>query len=181
MTKLAKRSGLKRSTAYTIYESLEKRGFMSSYKRSSGMFYFAISPDKIFEQVRQNALDVKAILPELNALENKNARKPKIMYYEGVGNYKRILEETLQQKNTEILSYGNIKSILEILGTQYDEEYYVPKRVEKNIFIKVIACDNFDKKTPAGGNHEVLKRDIKYFPKSVHMNSFTIIYGNKVG
>ncbi len=180
MTKLAKRAGLKRSTAYTVYESLEKKGFMGSYKRSSGMFYFAISPQKIFERIRQNALDVKDILPELDALENKNTRKPKIMYYEGVENYKRILEETLQTPNTEIVSYGNIKPILDILGVQYDEEYYVPKRIKNNIFIRVLACDNFARKTPAGREDKKLKRDIKYFPKKIHMHSFTIVYGNKV-
>lgn len=179
MTRIAQKSGLKRPTAYLVYESLEKRGLMGSFKKSSGMQFFSKNPKTLLEKARQNFENIESILPELLAIENENINKPKITYYEGIENYKEVVEDTLRFPNSTLYMIGNIDPLFEILSKKYDEEYYIPERIKRNIHVKAILSSttgDFVKTMP----HKQEKREVKYLPTEAAIKSFSLIYGNKI-
>lgn len=179
MSNIAEKSGIKRPTAYMIYNLLEKRGLMGSYKKTSGLYFFAKDPAVLSEKSQQVLTDINNIIPKLRDIENKRIDKPKITYYEGVENYKEIVEDILRYPNITLYAIGSLGSIFDILTKKYDKDYFIPKRIEQNIKVKAILPYS-DEKNVSWMRHNKELREIRYLPKNYDLESLLIVYDDKV-
>ena len=82
--KIAKKSNLKRPTAYVIVEELVEKGLIVHVPGEDPKRYIARSPESFFESVEDKVNDAYKILPELKSLQKGTSEKPSVMYYEGV-------------------------------------------------------------------------------------------------
>lgn len=81
---IAKKSGIKRPTAYVVAEDLVKRGLIVHVPGEEKKNYIAKSPETFIEEQEERLLAAKKILPELRSYQKGEAEKPSIMYFEGM-------------------------------------------------------------------------------------------------
>lgn len=81
---IAKKSGLKRPTAYIIAESLVEKGLIVHIPGEEKKRYIAKQPDDFFEEQEERLAAAKKILPELRSYQKNTAEKPSILYFEGL-------------------------------------------------------------------------------------------------
>lgn len=97
---LAKSSGLNRSTAYVILESLFKKGVISQFVKAEIKYFSVISPQNLVSYVERNISDMRktkddliSIIPEFLAMTNSINAKPKVGFFEGVMGAREVYEE----------------------------------------------------------------------------------------
>ncbi|MCK9378760.1 MAG: hypothetical protein M0P97_01275 [Candidatus Moranbacteria bacterium] len=138
IAQITKKSGVKRATVYLEIEKLKEKGLVSSVYRKKRVIFFAESPNKLKNSLEEKLQTLNVAMPELMALANKIDKKPKIRFFEGEEGIREVYKDTLNYPEQEILLWGT-----EDFVTYSDEEYflnhYIPKRKEKNIWVRAIA------------------------------------------
>lgn len=103
--KMAKRSGLKRPTAYVIADELVEKGYAIKAKGESHT-YIARPPEIIYEEREKKMLEAKKSLPELQALKGGVADKPTVLYFEGATGMKQAFMYKIEEAhNTEVVGF----------------------------------------------------------------------------
>lgn len=180
MSQLAKRANLKRSTAYLIFKSLEKKGLMGSFKMRSGTHFVPTRPEVLINKTSQNLKNLEEILPRLKALSEKAGEKPRVKYYEGREGYVVAANDSLFSEKETIRHIGALTELYKIIGSDYDSKTYIPNRVKKGISFKALY---FASETPklleAKKDREEL-REIRFLPEKYLNKTSSLIYGNKV-
>jgi sugar-specific transcriptional regulator TrmB len=179
MTELSKESGLKRATSYAVYKSLEDKGLMGQFKKTSGLHFIALSPKNLENKAIENLENIKSIIPELDALYSANVDKPKITYYEGKEAYLRIAEDSISESNTTLRIIGSLSEAHNVVGKEYDIGSYIPKRISRNINIRVINTADMLKDNASKTNIDEL-REVRILPRKTKLTSMTLIHGNTV-
>lgn len=176
ISRIAKKSGIKRSTTYWVIDSLKEKGLISLAKRNKKTFYFAEDPRKISQHMEENLKDVNASLPAFLALANFIDKKPSIRYFEGKAGIKEVFKDTLRYPKQEILAW--FPRIFE----SFIDDYYVPRRLEKRIWVRAIMPDN-EKSREFARSEEKKLRKSKLVPEG-EFNidvEITLYGGNKIG
>jgi len=177
MSSLARAAGLKRTSAYVVFSSLEQKGLLGVFSTKSGQKFIAKDPNYLLAKLKKDASAVADVLPELVAMNNKAKQGPKITYYEGIDNYQRIMEECLQYPDTTIRHIGSLAEGHRSLGRDYDFKYFAPSRIKNNIFLKAIYLPELK---PLFINNDKQKREVRFFPDSAKLKTLTLIYENRV-
>lgn len=73
MARLAKLSGVRRTTAYYLMEELLRRGFFTEKKLGKRNYYIAASPKRLLEMTKERERLVRRLMPELKNLADKSA------------------------------------------------------------------------------------------------------------
>lgn len=174
---IAKKAGLKRTTAYSVLSYLVSRGVVGKTKVKDKMRFVAEPPEKLLSLVSELQCSIKNALPELEAIYNKNDAKPKITFFEGENAIHNVYEDTLKEKPVEILEW-NTDAFFERFPKDYN---YIEKRVALNINARRIAGEGsrWDTKHQYIDKKElsqtlIVPKEI-FFPK-IEVN----IYNNKV-
>ncbi len=180
MSELAREANIKRTSAYVIFEALEKKGLMGSFKMRAGLKFVATSPEFLLKKTEKQVEDIKNLLPQLNSLVKKSDQKPQITYYEGKQGYFIASEDSLKTANSTIRHIGSISEIHRVVGEEWDINYYIPTRLKKHIFAKALYFKSQMPQSFLKSNHAELLRQVKYLPEDQLYNSSKLIYGNKV-
>jgi sugar-specific transcriptional regulator TrmB len=87
---IAQKAELKRPTTYVIVEDLMRQGLVSSFYEGKKQYFVAENPDRLADLLKQQKQDVekkeeqlKMLLPQLQSINNRQANKPVVKYYEG--------------------------------------------------------------------------------------------------
>ncbi len=139
--RLAKKSGVKRTTTYLAVESLKEKGLISAFQKNGVTICYAENPKKLTDMLENKKKALDKVMPELLAFTNLIDKKPKIKYFEGKESYKEVFNDVLKYPNTEMLGTFNEKF--------WDYEnfftgYFMPKRKEKKIWARILFQDNPD-------------------------------------
>lgn len=100
---IARRAGIKRSTAYVILESLAERGLVSAVDRRGIRVYHAAPAEQLVQYMKNMASryegfadTAKELLPALKASRRlENASAPKVRFFEGQKAIRSVYEDTL--------------------------------------------------------------------------------------
>ncbi|HPA25249.1 MAG TPA: helix-turn-helix domain-containing protein [bacterium] len=180
---IAKKSGVHRATTYQCLEKLAESGLVTTEKIGKKIFFSGQYPHQLLTNIldKQNELKKKEVeifnlLPELNAIFNYAKNKPRVRFFEGAEELKKVYEDTLYN-NQEILAFLSVvKPDRDFLKWLY--EYYSPERSRRNIKAKVIAPKEkgVEKYTSLDKN---LNRQTKLIDPQKYPFSIEIdIYGN---
>ncbi len=138
--RIAKKSGVKRTTVYLAVEALKEKGYISSVKRGNKIVFFAEDPRTLSERMEENMKAVDRIMPELLSFTNLIDKKPKIRYFEGRDGIMEIYKDILKYPNREVCSWFS-KTAFDF-DEQYFLDYFTPKRVEKKIWVRALLADS---------------------------------------
>lgn len=179
---VARTLGKKRTTVRVYLEHLTKEGFVRFHWRGRTQYFTAEKPEqaldalklnktKMIEQMDEHIRTFGRVLPELTSLIRHDVTIPKVTYYEGVHELKRMYIDSLTSK-TEILCLSSVEDLWDLFGKQYDS-WYVKKRTKLKIPVRYIA-----KNTSL--EREETKKDKKYLRKSRHLPAALFDISNEI-
>lgn len=95
--KIARASGIKRTTVYSVIDSLIHKGLV--YKEVKGFknFYTSEDPHVLERLLDERRRELKDILPEFSALYNFHEKESSIRYYASLEGIKNIYEQILSK------------------------------------------------------------------------------------
>lgn len=176
---IAKKTGLKRPTAYDLINQLMKEGLVYKSIKGNINYFSPADPEVLLNKIREKEEKIKSIMPALQNLYNSPKIKPFVRYFEGKEGIKEMYEDSLRslKKGDEILAYvGN--DVLEYLPNYIN--HYVKRRVEKGVRLRGIYKETVLAKRFMDKNREQL-REVKILPENYFSISNEInIYKNKV-
>jgi hypothetical protein len=160
-----------------VFNSLKEKGLLDSLETKSGAKFIAKDPQYLLDKLKKESGAIAAILPELMAINTSVKKRPRITYYEGVDDYKRIMEESLHTPNITLRHIGSLVEGHRSLGRSYDLKYFMPTRIKNNISLKAIYPENVK---PLFINNGQQLREIRYLPKNINPKTLTLIYGSRL-
>jgi len=176
---IAEVSKVKRTTVYLVAEKLTRKGIFGQFKAKYGTHYVASSPRSLINRLDNIKSEVNAIIPQLEAIENKGMDEPSVRYYKGKEGYLQILDDSLNSHSDEILYLGSETLLSNILSEDYITKKYIPERIKKSIsFREIIMRDQFSIKLERNAFKEL--RQIKFLPDNAVFRANTLIFRNKV-
>ena len=138
--KLSRKSGIKRTTVYDIIESLQKKGFIAQSTKRKKTLFAAVDPRKLEQEIEERQAVVKRAMPKLLAIANAIDTKPKVSFFEGMDGIKEVYRDTLRYPDQELLAWVAEEAI-EHFDVDFLDNEYLPKRLEKRIWVRAIAPD----------------------------------------
>lgn len=144
---IAKTTGINRSTAYVVIESLIKKGLVSISDDKSVRQYVATSPDILLYTAenmatrQQNVLNkIEKILPELKALHKDTKKKPLVKVFEGREGLISAFEDTINCKEKLVRVTSSPGNLVDIIGDYLPQ--YIQKRYQRGVKMLGIHPDN---------------------------------------
>ena len=180
ISRLAKKAGIKRTTAYWVVDSLKEKGLISSIKKGNQVYYYGEDPHKIEDLLEEKKSSIRRIMPELMSFANLIDRKPKIRYFEGKEAYREVFKDILKYPNSEVLAWFDENFIS--VDQEFFFNHFVPKRKELKIWARVIYPDNPQTRELVASNQENLIRSKLANSQNFKMDIEINLYGkNKMG
>jgi len=174
---VAKKSGVKRTTIYTVLENLKKIGLISEFHKGAKTFITAEDPNYIYKIINEKRGKIQLALPELRLLYNTLSTKPKVRFYEGKNGIKQVYQDTLDE-GKEILCFVNWYSMVKSMPDFW--ESYINERVKRNINVRALAEKSKQSEYYKKREKEEL-RQLRFLPQTaLSFNTEINIYGNKV-
>ena len=177
---ITQKSGVKRTTVYDVIEDLKASSLVGMVKKGKKTLYFAEDPRSLEEKLEEKKASLKRMLPELLSIANFLDNKPRIRFYEGKEGIKEVYKDTLKYPDQELLAWVAEEAI-EAFDESFLNDYYLPRRVEKKIWVRAIAPDLPLMQQYKGQDIPSLRKtrliDAKRFPIDAEIN----LYGrNKI-
>ena len=138
---LSKASGVKRTTIYTVVESLQELNLMQIEFNGWKKLFKAQNPEnlsKILDR-RQNILQV--LIPKINAINANKGHKNELSYWEGLSAIKQVYNQTLDlvQEQDEYLVLANQESWIDLDAVFFKD--FMKRRAVKNLKIRLLFTD----------------------------------------
>lgn len=175
---IAKKSEVKRPTAYHYIDSLIKRGLAHKTSRGKRTLYNAENPQKLVTVLEEKKRNIEKLIPELQSLYLSTPKQPRIKFYEEKEGIMTVYEEffnTTQiiyavfspEKFFKIFTKGEDKKLGEILKTAGGRIHNLLELSEKaKEFVK------YD-------YYKSIKRS-KFLPENIKFSTDILIAGDKV-
>lgn len=177
--RLAKKSGVKRTTTYLAVESLKEKGLMSGYSRNNVMLCYAENPRKLEEILEEKKRNIHRIMPELLAFTNLIDKKPKIRFWEGDEAYKEVFKDVLKYPDAEML--GTFNENFFNYG-DYFVDHFIPERKRKKIWARFLFHDNPRLRKLKHREHELFLKSKLVSSDHFKIEIEMVIYGqDKIG
>lgn len=140
--KIARAAEVKRTTVYSVVESLKQKGLMNIEVKGFKQLYVAESPEKLETVLEQRRAEFKNSLSEFMALYNLKGGESYIKYYEGLEAMKNVYEELLKdiQPHEDYLVVSAIEQWYKL-----DPDYFwdfVERRSKLPIKVRMLFTDS---------------------------------------
>jgi len=173
---LAKFLAIKRSTVYTILDSLMEKGMVNTTQVEAVRHYLAEPPERLGDLLQRDQAALiekqklyREIASDLSALGKQKLKPPKITIYEGKASIKNLLQRNLDDCPKEVL----------VIGEYAEEKDPVPEytrsRIEKKIPTRIVIPETKFGREEMRAKDQVAFRkthlvDHRYrFPASIHI------------
>jgi sugar-specific transcriptional regulator TrmB len=144
ITAVAEATGLERVSVYHILAKLEKLGLVLAKSKKFERLVQVESPAVVLQLLkrRQGSLNHQAVileqsLPELVATYRHRGTQPKAQYFIGKEQFIALTEMSLQEAKGEMLYFGHIASLIDLVSLEYDTEYG-RRRMKKKIYLRIL-------------------------------------------
>lgn len=170
--KIAKESGLKRTSVYHILENLMSMGLVSTYIQHSTKRYAAENPTKLKSFFEQKMILAERLTTILQKEIEKSPGRVNIRFFEGQTGLRSISEEALEAKEKKILTIGSSRLLLRFLGGKYG---FGERRRKRGIIMKSLRM--------IGDEPSINPRfhQVKYLPRGFDFPGYIQIFDDKVG
>lgn len=168
--KIAKESGIERSSCYNTLKSLVEKGLVSYAIVKGVKFFQATSPKKLLEDIKEKEETAKEILPKLYDLHKEKKVKGQVRLFKGHKGIKSVLQDIIREGKENC-----------IFGSEGQLEEEMPSY--KRSFVRLLKQNNIKlRELIRSGRNEELEtpRDIRFIPMSNESPVVTNIYGNKI-
>lgn len=180
VAELARESNVKRATCYEHLDALSKRGFVRREPVGKRTFYSAVDPQRILSDFKKRAAILEAGVKEMAQIQDEAMDKPRVTFFEGKTEIRRIYEEMFQTVG-DTRSIFPPKAFFESFSAQEYDEF--DKMITAHVFRSkdLFVNDHFYKriKEIRAKNGGTAKSD-KRLPSWFTCNVDVLIYSKKV-
>ncbi|PIR45075.1 MAG: hypothetical protein COV10_00930 [Candidatus Vogelbacteria bacterium CG10_big_fil_rev_8_21_14_0_10_51_16] len=106
---VAKGTGIMRTNTYHLLAELVVKGLVEERKEGKRKTYLAADPAALLRLLDEQRERVERFLPDLRALHATQKNKPKVRFFDGLAEVKRIYEEASRAE--EVHGIGSTKSL----------------------------------------------------------------------
>lgn len=117
---IAKRSGIKRPTAYLVLQSLVEKGFASRIIKSKKTFFSAQNPKKLITESELRLKELQEVVPQLEIMFRRRRERPQIRIFEGKDELDRAYDELFIVKG-ETLFMGTNELSMQTFPRSYEK------------------------------------------------------------
>lgn len=178
ISRMAKKSKVKRATTYLAVGALQARGLLTASKKGKRSVYFAENPKKLLESFDERRESITRVIPELLAIANAIDVKPKIQYFEGRAGVEETFRDILRSSGDEVLEWYS-----ESYATDFDEKFfsshYTPERIKKGIHVRALVPDVPLMRENAERNVEELRQTKLLDPAKYHIKMELNVYDKR--
>lgn len=177
--RVAKAAEIKRTTAYSVVESLKQRGLMNIELRGFKQLFAAEDPEKmrgILETRKEKFIES---LPEFSSLYNLKGGGGIVKYYEGLESVKNVYERLLHniQSGEDYLAISNASQWKDLDEKWFEK--FMENRARLPINIRLLLQDSVHAR-----QYEKFARNynfaVKILPKSTTLSTSTTITPQRV-
>lgn len=176
---IARSAEMKRTTVYSVIESLKLKGLISEELKGWKKYFVAESPERLEKVLEEKRNDFQNLLPEFLALQNLKGSDALIKYYQGLEAVKNIYNDLL----------GEIKAHEDYLVVGAQDQWYqldpkffqefIKRRAKLPINIRLLFTDS-----EIARKHqqiqEVYNEKIKILPRDTKLTTNLVITPKKV-
>ncbi len=175
--RIAKLTGLKRSTTYDNLALLTNKGIVSTIMKDRVNYYEAADPSKILKLLEEKKEKINKIIPKLKALKESIKERTGVTFFEGKKGVITVLNDILDE-GKELWFYGSRK--MAVIAMQHYPENFIQKRAKQRIVLKAVLADE-DRGDPAYKDKHIDSLSKLKFSKDLNGISANIfIYSNRV-
>lgn len=178
--KIAKSSQTRRTTVYSVVESLKNKGLMHIKPAGLKQLYAAEHPDRLENIIENRKRGLEKLLPEFTALYNLKGGESTVKYYEGLSAVKNIYETILNpmKSGDDYLVISDLEKFFSKTDGPYFEAF-LEKRIKSRVKARLIVIDSqrarHMKQFARNMNHEV-----RILPSGSKLSVDTMIVPQKV-
>lgn len=176
VSRIARKSGVKRTTVYLSLENLMKKGLISSVKAESSHMFFAEDPRNLERMMEERKERITKLVPQLLAFTNLIDKKPQIRFFEGSDGIKEVLKDALNYPSQEILMFFS-ESYIADFGDEFFAGYYRPERIKRKISARALLPDNEEMRKVTENDEKNLRRSKLIDPNLFKIKFEMMIYG----
>jgi sugar-specific transcriptional regulator TrmB len=181
VSRIARKSGIKRTTVYLSLENLMQKGLMSAIKKEGKTLYYSEDPRNLERIMEERKQKISNIVPQLMAFTNLIDNKPEIRYFEGEDGIKEVLLGALEYPGQEILMMFS-ESYITDFGEEFFDNHFRPERIKRKIPARVLSPRHPDIIAVANQDDQSLRQIRLLPPELFKINIQIVLYGkNKIG
>ena len=192
ISEVARVAKVNRVNAYDAIGALIKCGLIEQEATVGGRIIRPASLENLTEYARDHQKKatklrwkIEDLVPTLLALSTDQTRQTTtefegVTIFKGDEGFERIAERTLAVARGSVNYYIEIEDLFHLESNlTYDEDYYIPTRVGRNISARVLACDSaFGKRLVAHDLSEI--RETRFLTSEMNFPCAIFIYGDEV-
>ena len=115
----------------------------------------------------------------METTQKQSKNLPKIETYETNEEFKTLATQSLESKEKAIYYMGSVENLTAVFDEDYDRGYYIPTRMERNVFLKMLIPE-----TPAmieyKGRDSEEHRETRFLKEELLMDNSIMLYDDKV-
>jgi sugar-specific transcriptional regulator TrmB len=176
---LSRAASIKRTTAYSVVESLLQQGIMRLEIRGRKKLYAAEPPSKLYEMIERKRERLRQSLGELSTLYDFRSGEASIKYYEGVEALKAVYNGLLQdcEAGKDYLIFSSPKEWYQLAPQFFDD--FLERRKKIPLKMRYMMIDS-EIARRIKRDEESLGRKIKLLPKTMSFTANLVIIPRKV-
>jgi len=181
VSRIAIKSGIKRTTVYLSLDNLKLKGLISMIKKGHKTLFFAEDPRNLERLMEEKTQRIAKLVPQLLTFTNLIDRKPEIRYFEGTEGLKEVLKDALNYPNRELCMMYS-ETYISDFDEKFFSDYYVPERIKRKILARSILPDNELMRKHAATNPQSLRQTKLISSELFNIKIEIMIYGSsKIG
>ncbi len=175
-SRIAKDTGIKRTTIYPILKNLTTKGFASLFFKNNERCYLAQRPQKISSYYKKRLETFDSIIPSLESLDKKQAQVLGLRFIETTAELEKFYASVvLNYPGKTYYIIGDSRSwegIDPLFLIQYRKD-----RAKAKITTKLLLSANSKDHSPTD---PALRREVKFLPKKYSFKSTIDIYPDQI-
>jgi sugar-specific transcriptional regulator TrmB len=172
--KIASAAEIKRTTVYSVIQSLKQQGLMRIELKGFKELFVAEDPERLKLVLNTRREKFETLLPEFSALYNLKGGEGLVKYYEGLEAIKGVYEQFLEEMRPSefYLAISDMKKFLE-LDEVYFKDYF-ERRAKLNIKVRSLLQDSEQARYYQRFGLNFLQ-NIKILPKETKLSANLVI------
>lgn len=177
-------TGLPKSSVFRIISDLKDKGIISDDGKTRANFYHFTSPEALVNavskkrrQYRKMELDLQELLETTRRGEVKSLAH--VQVFHKLEQFRELTEQSLLAKERIMLDFGNLETLEDAIGEDFDEQTYLPERLKNKIFLRMLTHH-----TPRTEQFKKLdttqRREIRFLPSSSQNDSYWKVFDDTV-
>jgi sugar-specific transcriptional regulator TrmB len=177
--KIARTAKIKRTTVYSVVESLKQKGLMNIELKGFKQLFVAENPEKLESILENRKTLLQKALPEFSSLYNLKGGESFIKYYEGLEAIKTVYEGLIKD-----VRHGDSYSIISETENWYNLdpkffENFLQRRAKLDINVRLLTQES-----KIAGKLKQFEKNynekVKFLPKNTKLSTNMVVTPQKV-